>query len=85
MITPSRLSRVGAWRTSHRVGGKRASGTDGDARRREVRLRLAHAKRAVVEDRRRERRVGAGLQRLGEVLERAGPARRDDRDADRLG
>ena len=41
--------------------------------------------RAVVEDRRRQRGVGAGVQRVGEVLERAGAARRDDRHADGLG
>ena len=44
---------------------------DGDAGRRQVRLGLGDRVAAVVEDRRAQHRVGAGAQRLGEVLELA--------------
>ena len=52
---------------------------DGDARVREVALRLADRVLAVVEDRRRQRGVRAGAQRVGEVLEGPGAARGDHR------
>ena len=71
-------------RASAQAGVARATG-DGDAGRREVLLGLADAIRAVVEDRGRERGVGAGVQRRGEVLERARAAGGDHRHADGLG
>ena len=82
-LSPRRASRPGRAGRSGRPGGRsKESASDWNAPGEQVVLELGDGMLGKMEDRRRQRGVGfAPREDLGEVLERAGAARRDDRDA----
>ena len=72
-------------RRRRRVGGDLINRPDRYAVPGQRRLDLRHRVLAVVEDRRAQHGVGAGVERVGQMLERSRAARGDHRDADRAG